>query len=112
MSLGVVREDDSGGVVFEGLLHDFAGVSACAVDGAAEEVLAGVQAMAVVEVDQREYLVGMLCESGHQVVGGGPWRAQCRASADLAGDRLSCAGHDFVEGRLAVVGAWERIAGG
>jgi hypothetical protein len=25
---------------------------------------------------------------------------------------LSCAGHDFVEGRLAVVGAWERIAGG
>jgi len=95
----VVGQDDGGGVMFESFLEDFAGVYGGAVDGAAEEVLASDQAMARVEVDQRKHLMRALRESGHQVVSGRSRRAQCRASADFAGNRLSCTGHDYNQAR-------------
>jgi hypothetical protein len=54
----VVCQDDGGGVVLERLLDDFARMYRCAVDGAAEEVLAGDQAMAGVEVYERKTSYG------------------------------------------------------
>jgi hypothetical protein len=54
---GVMGQDHSCGVVPEGFLHDFARVHRCAVDRAAEQVLAGDQSVTVVEVDQREDFV-------------------------------------------------------
>lgn len=46
-------QDDRGGVVLEGFLDDFAGMYGRTVDGAAEDVLAGDQAMAGVEASGR-----------------------------------------------------------
>jgi hypothetical protein len=48
-----VCQDDRGGVVLEGFLDDFAGMYGRTVDGAAEDVLAGDQAMAGVEASGR-----------------------------------------------------------
>jgi hypothetical protein len=56
----VVREDDRGGVVLEGLFDDFAGMYGRPVDRAAEEILASNQAMAAVEVDERKDFVRMM----------------------------------------------------
>jgi hypothetical protein len=50
----VVRQDHGSRVVAQGFLYDFARMDRCAVDGAAEQVLAGDQSVAGVEVDERE----------------------------------------------------------
>jgi hypothetical protein len=47
----VVRQNHGGGLVFQGSDDDFAWVDAGAVDGAAEEVLGGDEAMELGEVD-------------------------------------------------------------
>jgi hypothetical protein len=107
----VVREDDRGGVVLEGLFDDLAGMYGGAVDGAAEELLAGYQAMAAVEVDERENFVRMMCQSGRQVVSGRSRRGQCRAAVKLAGSGLACADQYLLEGRFSVAGAGVCIGG-
>jgi hypothetical protein len=48
----VMRQDHCGGIVPQCLLHDFARMDRCTVDRAAEQILAGDQRVAVVEVDQ------------------------------------------------------------
>jgi hypothetical protein len=46
----VVRQDHRGGVVFEGLFEDFTRVDGRAIDGAAEEVFAGDELVALGQV--------------------------------------------------------------
>jgi hypothetical protein len=97
----VMRQDHCGGIVLECLLDDFARVDRCPIDRAAEQILAGDQAMTVVEVDQSERFEFAVREPRHQVVPGPLRRVQLRAFPDTQRERLARPTHDFLQGRGA-----------
>lgn len=79
----VVRKDHRRRVVRECLPHDFARMHAGAVDRAAEELVEGDQAMAVVEVQAAEHLVRPVAQLGDEELGRVARRIQHRLRAQL-----------------------------
>ena len=57
-----MRQDDRSGVASQGLLDDLAGMDAGAVDGAAEQLVEGYQAVAIIEVQTAKQFVRLVAE--------------------------------------------------
>jgi hypothetical protein len=100
----IVSEDDGGGVVFEGFFEDLAWIDRCAVDGAAKEVFAGDELMALGQVNHAEDFVIESAESDSQVVGGDSWGGESGASADALGQCAAGCIEDFFEACLSDAG--------
>lgn len=66
----IVKEDDSGGVEFQGTLGDHPAMDFAAVDGAAEEMLGRNDVVLVVQEDDAEDFVRQMGAAGDQVATG------------------------------------------
>src|SRR5699024_208092 len=67
----VVGEDDRGGVVLQRRFDHFARIDAGAVDGAAEQLLEGDDAVAIDDEQEGEYVVRLTCYPQGQIAARG-----------------------------------------